>query len=104
MPDEPQGGGTIPSHVPYLPADGAGNPSLVGRIGLRTKQDELSLGYLLDLVEEALTPKCDFTFTEMREQILIDAPPQAVPGWAGSAGVAELRRFHQLSDWRSVRL
>ncbi|MHA6793503.1 hypothetical protein ACVGVM_08295 [Pseudonocardia bannensis] len=28
------------------------SPRLVGRIGLRRKQDELSLGYLVDLVEE----------------------------------------------------
>ena len=28
------------------------SPRLVGRIGLRRKQDELSLGYLLDLMEE----------------------------------------------------
>lgn len=28
------------------------SPRLVGRIGLRKKQDELSLGYLLDLMEE----------------------------------------------------
>jgi DNA-binding transcriptional ArsR family regulator len=28
------------------------SPRLVGRIGLRTPQDELSLGYLLDLMEE----------------------------------------------------
>jgi DNA-binding transcriptional ArsR family regulator len=28
------------------------SPRLVGRIGLRRQQDELSLGYLLDLVEE----------------------------------------------------
>jgi DNA-binding transcriptional ArsR family regulator len=28
------------------------SPRLVGRVGLRKKQDELSLGYLLDLMEE----------------------------------------------------
>ena len=54
---------------------------------LRQTRDRLSLGYLLDLMED----------------VQADPTNPPYPGWAGwLAGLAELRRYHELPRWRPI--
>jgi DNA-binding transcriptional ArsR family regulator len=69
------------------------SPSLVGRLGLRRTQDELSLGYVLDLVEEvqADVARLDRTASEL---------PSI--GVSGEIRVPPERREEFLDDLRSA--
>jgi DNA-binding transcriptional ArsR family regulator len=69
------------------------SPGLVGRLGLRRTQDELSLGYLLDLVEEV---QADIAG--------LDRTTRELPsiGVSGEIHVPPERREEFLDDLRSV--
>ncbi|MBC6459672.1 ArsR/SmtB family transcription factor [Actinomadura sp. HBU206391] len=69
------------------------SPGLVGRLGLRRAQDELSLGYLLDLVEEVQADIARLDRT---------APELPSIGVSGEVRVPPERREEFLDDLRSV--
>jgi DNA-binding transcriptional ArsR family regulator len=69
------------------------SPRLVGRIGLRKKQDEMSLGYVLDLVEEV-----------QADVAALDRSATDLPsiGVAGEIRVAPERRQEFLDDLKTT--
>ena len=69
------------------------SPRLVGRIGLRRTQDELSLGYLLDLMEEV---QADIAALDRA------APELPSIGVSGQVRVPAERRQEFLDDLRSL--
>ncbi|MCW2877145.1 MAG: ArsR family transcriptional regulator [Sphaerisporangium sp.] len=69
------------------------SPRLVGRIGLRRAQDELSLGYLLDLMEEV---QADIAGLDRA------APELPSVGVSGEIRVPPERRQEFLNDLQSV--
>lgn len=69
------------------------SPRLVGRIGLRKAQDELSLGYLLDLMEEVQSDIAALDRT---------APELPSVGVSGEIRVPPERRQEFLDDLRTV--
>jgi DNA-binding transcriptional ArsR family regulator len=69
------------------------SPGLVGRLGLRRAQDELSLGHLLDLVEEV---QADIAGLDRA------APELPSIGVSGEVRVPPERRQEFLDDLRSV--
>ncbi|WDZ87059.1 ArsR/SmtB family transcription factor [Micromonospora cathayae] len=69
------------------------SPRLVGRLGLRRAQDELSLGYLLDLVEEV---QADIAALDR------NAPELPSIGVSGEIRVPAERRQEFLADLRST--
>lgn len=69
------------------------SPGLVGRLGLRRAQDELSLGYLLDLVEDVQADIARLDRT---------APELPSIGVSGEVRVPPERREEFLGDLRSV--
>jgi DNA-binding transcriptional ArsR family regulator len=69
------------------------SPRLVGRIGLRKAQDELSLGYLLDLVEEV---QADIAALDRT------APELPSIGVSGEIRVPPERRQEFLADLQST--
>jgi DNA-binding transcriptional ArsR family regulator len=69
------------------------SPRLVGRIGLRRAQDELSLGYLLDLMEEV---QADIAALDRT------APELPSIGVSGEIRVPPERRQEFLADLRST--
>jgi DNA-binding transcriptional ArsR family regulator len=69
------------------------SPRLVGRLGLRREQDELSLGYLLDLVEEVQADIAGLDRTR---------PELPSVGVAGEIRVRPEQRQEFLADLRTV--
>ncbi len=69
------------------------SPRLVGRIGLRTMQDEMSLGYLLDLTEEVQADVAALDRT---------APELPSIGVAGAIRVPQERRQVFLDDLKAT--
>ncbi len=69
------------------------SPRLVGRIGLRRQQDELSLGYLLDLMEEVQADIADLDRT---------APELPSVGVSGEIRVRPDQRQEFLDDLQAV--
>jgi hypothetical protein len=69
------------------------SPRLVGRLGLRRAQDELSLGYLLDLVEEV---QADIAGLDR------NAPELPSIGVSGEIRVPADRRQEFLADLRTT--
>jgi DNA-binding transcriptional ArsR family regulator len=69
------------------------SPGLVGRLGLRRAQDELSLGYLLDLVEEV---QADIARLDR------SAPELPSIGVSGEVRVPPERREEFLDDLRTA--
>jgi hypothetical protein len=69
------------------------SPGLVGRLGLRRAQDELSLGYLLDLVEEV---QADIATLDR------SAPELPSIGVSGEVRVPPERREEFLDDLRAA--
>jgi DNA-binding transcriptional ArsR family regulator len=69
------------------------SPRLVGRIGLRRTQDELSLGYLLDLMEQVQSDVAALDRT---------APELPSIGVSGEIRVPPERRHEFLADLRST--
>jgi DNA-binding transcriptional ArsR family regulator len=72
------------------------SPRLVGRIGLRAKRDELSLGYLLDLLEEV---QSDVAALSQAAGVVPDLPSVGV---SGEIRVKPERRAEFLADLRST--
>jgi len=69
------------------------SPGLVGRLGLRGTQDELSLGFLLDLVEEVQADVANLDWS---------APELPSIGVCGEVRVPPQRRDEFLNDLRAA--
>jgi DNA-binding transcriptional ArsR family regulator len=67
------------------------SPRLVGRIGLRRQRDELSLGYLLDLMEEV-----------QADVAALDAPELPSIGVSGEIRVRPEQRLEFLNDLQTA--